>query len=307
MQDRSVAEDDRVLASCIICGSGNYSEIFDIEVSPLFAPSKLVKCKNCGLFYASPRPARNIEEKYYAERYHEDQENGYWYDGRIGLFKRSLCEISRFLNKGRLIDVGCGMGYFMDLARSKGWEAMGVEISESAFSHARNKLRLDVIKGDLSGANFKEEYFDAATLWNALDQIYDPRSTLIELNRVLKRGGYIFIRVPNIDFHLMLFKLWKKLKPRLADIGKAPAVFHLYSFDKASIKKLLESTGFSDVAVKTETIGAGVPNFVRIFGKIWEGPARAFFDAGAKALYFLSLGKVIMSPSIFVIARKKRT
>ena len=105
----------------------------------------------------------------------------------------------------------------------------------------------------------------------------------------------------------MLFKFWERLKPRLTNIGKAPAVFHLYSFNKASIKKLLESTGFSDVAVKAEAIGAGVPNFVRIFGKVWEGPARAFFDAGAKALYFLSLGKIIMSPSIFVIARKERT
>ena len=66
------------------------------------------------------------------------------------------------------------MGYFMDMARSRGWETGGVEISDSGARNARDVLKLDVVQGGLAEAGFEKNYFDAATLWNVLDQIYNP-------------------------------------------------------------------------------------------------------------------------------------
>lgn len=294
--------------SCNICGSANYKEICEIEISPHLTSSKLVRCKKCGLFYANPRLNREAEEDYYKhQHYQEDHSEKQWYKGRIATFRRSFHKIEKFLKKGRLVDVGSGMGYFMDLARNNGWEVKGVEISDYAINHAREELKLDIIKGDLESAHFDMGYFDAATMWNVVDQLYDPKANLIELNRILKEGGYLFMRIPNLYFHLRLFRLYNRLRPLFRSIKNSPSVFHLYSFEKKSIKRLLESVGFSNVIVKIEPMDVNVPNFVEVFGRKREGAVRKLLDAGVKAVYLLSLGKIIISPSIFVIAKKGKS
>lgn len=306
VDDNSIAKGELVFTSCNICGFDKYDEICDIKISPLLVPSKLVKCKKCGFFYANPRLERKTEEDYYRKHYHEIQGKDYWYEGRIDVFRRSLREIGRFLKKGKLIDVGCGMGYFMDLARTKGWEVKGVEISDFGVGYARENLALDVSKGDLKDAGFETEYFDAATMWNVLDQVYDPKANLIELNRILKKGGYLFVRVPNLYLHLKLFKLYNynRLKIVFRGIANVPLVFHLYPFDKNSIRNLLESTGFSNVLVKTDPMNLEIPSFFNLFGRKIERIIRKSFDLVANLIYFLTLGKIVVSPSIFVIARK---
>lgn len=290
-----------IFTVCNICGSDKYREICDIEISPILAPSKLVKCAKCGFYYASPRLSREAEEDYYKRRYHEEC---FQYENRIEVFKRSFHEIGKFLKKGRLIDVGCGMGHFMALARNNGWEVKGVEISDYAINYAQERFKLDIIKGSLRDAQFETEYFDAATAWNVLDQIYDPRADLIELNRILKKGGYLFIRVPNLHFNLMLHRLYNGLKPLFRGIERLPSVFHLYSFDKNSIRRLLESTGFSSVIVKAEASNVDVARFGGVFGRKKEIFIRKLFDLETRIVYFLSFGKIIMAPSIFIIAQK---
>jgi SAM-dependent methyltransferase len=292
-----------VFTTCNICGSDRYREVCDIEISPFATPSRLVRCSECGFSYANPKLDKMLDEDHYRKHYHEREAEEFWYKIRIHFFRRSLREINRFLKKGRLIDVGCGMGYFMDLARNDGWKVKGVEISDYAVSYGQDKLKLDIIKGGLKEARFETGYFDAAIMWNTLDEIDDPKANLIELNRILRKGGYIFIRVPNLYFHLRLSRLYNRRRQLFTDIGYNPSVFHLYSFDKNSIKNLLEKAGFSNVIVKTEPISPDARCFAMIFGKKKKAVKR-LVDLIAMIVYFLTLGKIIISPSIFVIARK---
>lgn len=305
MRDDTKAKEMLEFASCNICGSNRYYELYDIKISPTLTPSKLVKCKECGFIYANPRPKRETEEDYYRRRYHEIQGIEWWYGGRIYPFRRVFKKMRKFLDKGKLIDVGCGMGFFMDLARSTGWEVKGVEISDFAANYAQERLKIDVVKSHLKDAHLEAEYFDAATMWNVLDQIYDPKENLVELNRILKKGGYIFMRMPNLYFHLKVFKLYHFFKVIFKNIENPLSVFHLYSFDKNSIKNLLESTGFCNVIVRPEAMGINVQRFIRIFDTKLEPIVRKFFDFAAEVVYYLTFGKVVVSPSIFVIARKK--
>jgi ubiquinone/menaquinone biosynthesis C-methylase UbiE len=203
-----------------------------------------------------------------------------------------------------LIDIGCGMGFFIDLAKSHGWEVKGVEISDYAVGYAREKLQLDVIKSSLQEAHFETEYFDVATMWNVLDQLYDPKTNLKELNRILKKGGYVFARVSNLQFHLNLLGLYKRIRFLFKKIVVSPLVFHLYSFDKNSIIKLLESAGFSNVVVRMESLSTNNPILLKMFGDKGEVVVRMVTCAVVKIIYFLSFGRIIVSPSIFVIARK---
>ncbi len=308
MQNGDVAKGAMIRSRCDICGSGEYGEICRVEISPTSVGSKLVRCRDCGFFYANPPPARESEENYYKTRYHEDQSDGYWYEGRIDVFKRSLGRMGKFLkDSGALVDVGCGMGYFMDMAGSRGWETAGVDISDSGIRHAKDTLNLNVVRGSLRDAGFKENYFDAATLWNTLDQIYDPKDTLIEINRVLKKGGFVFIRVPNLSFHLKLFRFSKAVK-YILNLKREDTitVFHLYSFDQRSIRNILKAAGFCNVRVRTEPIGVNVPDFVNVFGPRKEKIMRIFLDACANILYYTTLGRAILSPSLFVVAQKEK-
>jgi ubiquinone/menaquinone biosynthesis C-methylase UbiE len=290
-----------VFTSCNICACNRYREVCDIKISPTLTPSKLVKCVECGFYYANPRLSQESEEDYYKVRYHEEC---FRYEDRAEIFKMSLCEIGRFIKKGKLIDVGCGMGNFMDLAKSNGWEVKGVEISDYAVNYARERFKLDVTKGSLRDARFEREYFDAATMWNVLDQTYDPKADLTELNRILKKGGYLFIRVPNIPFNLMLQKFYNRLRPLFRGVRRSPSVFHLYSFDKNSIKRLLKSAGFSSVIVKPAPSNIGVARFSGMFDRKKEISIKKLFDLEAGIVYFLSFGKIIMASSIFIIAQK---
>jgi len=293
-----------VFASCNICGSDEYREICGIEINPTMVPSKLVKCKRCGLFYANPRLNREAEEDYYKVRYLQDIGKNYWYGGRINVLRKSLREMCGFFEKsGRLIDVGCGMGYFMDLARGKGWETAGVEISDLAVDHAREELGLDVRKGNLGEAMFEKESFDAATMWNVLDQLYDPRGALMELNRMLKKGGYLFIRVQNNYFHLKLYRFSNVSGRSFKNFTDHFAIFHPYSFNKDSIKRLLESTGFSGVIVKPESVSLG--HFFNVNALTWAIKIlMKSVDLAARIVFFITLGRIVISPSIFVIAKK---
>ena len=238
MQDSIIVKNTMTFTSCNICSSDKYDEICDIKIGPMAIPSKLVRCKKCGLFYANPRLEREAGENFYKRRYHEVQKEEILYKVRLGLFKRFLRIMNRFFpRKGTLVDVGCSMGYFMDLARSDGWEVKGVEISDSAVEHAQKKLRLDVIKGNLKDVRFERESFDVATMWNVLEHLYDPKANLIELNRILKKGGYLFIRVPNLYSQLRLFRLYNMLRPLFRNSENISLDFSLYSFHFYSFDK----------------------------------------------------------------------
>lgn len=312
MQDINIVSYKIEYASCNICGSSKYEEICDIKIGPMAVPSKLVRCKECSLFYANPRPGVEAGEDFYRSQYHEFQKDEILYEVRIDIFKRYLQIINRFFPKrGKLIDVGCSMGYFMDLARTDGWEVKGVEISDYAVQHACNILRLDVAKANLKDAHFEKNLFDVATMWNVLEHLYDPRTNLIELNRILKKGGYLFMRLPNLYSQLKLFRLYQKLKflfknSENISLGFGLYSFHFYSFDKNSIKKLLELTGFSNVVVNPEPMSINVVlRHLKISGKRTEKIITKILDLLTAMVYFLTFGKVVISPSIFVIAKKQ--
>jgi ubiquinone/menaquinone biosynthesis C-methylase UbiE len=290
-------------ANCNICGCANFKEISAIKISPTLTPSKLVRCSRCGFFYANPRLSKEAEEKHYKEVYHEKEPVNYWFEGRLALFKRALNLIEKFMHSGNLLDVGCGMGFFMDLARTRGWGVKGIEMSDFAVSHAREKLGLDVINAEPKGANLQAEYYDVITMWNVLDQIYDPKNTLLELNRFLKKGGYVFLRVSNLSFHISLSRLYKVFSFLSKDADIFP-VFHLYSFDKNSLRRLFKETGFSVVAINPDSMEANNSYLIKLFGKRTEVVLRKVTDFISGSLYLLSLGRIVLSPSIIAIARK---
>ncbi len=172
---------------------------------------KVVECRRCGLLYVNPRPTREEMGKFYPETYSWKEtlaadsfvtkwvrklEKGY----RYHLLKDETSKALRFTEKrlGRVLDIGCGTGDRLDVFRKRGFETYGVETSHSA-DYAREHLKLNVIKGDLFSAHFPDHFFDLVTLYNVLEHTHDPMKVCQEIERVLKRDGYLIIQVPNKD------------------------------------------------------------------------------------------------------------
>ena len=125
----------------------------------------------------------------------------------------------------------------------------GVEISSVASERA-NELTLNVFCGQLSDAHFPDRYFDVVTMWQCTEHLYDPKSVLDEINRILKDDGLLLMGVPNIDgFEFFIFNHnWPPIEiPR-----------HLYHFSPSTITTLLTRTGFSVEKIRFPVVPGGI-------------------------------------------------
>ena len=224
---------------CPICEQDMAEPLFDKD------SLSVVICKRCRLRYVNPRVNRETLEAAYIETYYPPDkverirtDNMEW----LQMTER-LTELEKqHRSRGRLLDVGCGIGTFLHLAREHGWEPHGIDPSKSGSAFAQEKYKLDVRCADIFEAAFPPAYFDAITLYHVLEHISELNPFLSELRRVLKPGtGTLVIEVPNGE----------SLQSRLqkADWPYVHPHDHLYYFSAHSLPKLLRKHGFDDVTL----------------------------------------------------------
>ncbi len=105
--------------------------------------------------------------------------------------------LERFKKTGRLLDVGCGTGLFLAVARRRGWETVGIDDCLEATEHARNHFGLEVLDGDFSDIAERGEQFDAITMWDIIEHARDPVGLLASANDLLAPDGVLAISTPN--------------------------------------------------------------------------------------------------------------
>ena len=215
------------------------------ETELLFNKDSLsvVTCKQCQLRYVNPRVSRQTLEEGYVETYYPpDKMERIHTDSMEWLqMTERLTELEKQRqDKGRLLDVGCGIGTFLHLARERGWEPYGIEPSKNGTVFAQEIHKLDVQCGTVFDAEFPSAHFDAITLYHVLEHISELNPLLSELRRVLKQQtGTLVIEVPNGEsLQSRLQKAdWPYVHPR----------DHLYYFSARSLPKLLQKHGFRDI------------------------------------------------------------
>jgi SAM-dependent methyltransferase len=168
---------------------------------------------------------------------------------RRGMNNRVQPLIRRTNKPGRLLDVGCATGLFLNDMRSKGWTCYGVEPSISAAAYASNHFGLDVFVGRLEEAHYPEASFDLITLWDVLEHTPNPRQVLEKSAILLKPGGTLFINIPNLNA-----KERKWFGPYWAgwDIPR-----HLHMFPLDWLSKIVESIGLRLTDIEIVTGGYG--------------------------------------------------
>ena len=166
---------------------------------------RVVRCRRCGLAYLYPRPSPEELRAFYGESYYATADAGQKgfvdyarHETSIRMVaRRHIGVMGRYTSTGRLLDVGCAYGYFLDEARQAGWDVTGVEISPQAAAAARDRFGVAVHAGTLEAHAFPDAAFDAVTLWDCLEHTVDPVGMLEEVHRVLRPGGCCFLTLPD--------------------------------------------------------------------------------------------------------------
>jgi 2-polyprenyl-3-methyl-5-hydroxy-6-metoxy-1,4-benzoquinol methylase len=197
------------------------------------------ECSDCGFIFAALErydPSGIYSQNYFKGDVYRD------YIGerhvRTKIFREKLKLIKPYIPpRGRLLDIGCAAGFFLQLMNDIGYETYGVEISEHAAHYAQQEMGLDVFRGDLSEADFQRDFFDVITMWDVLEHLPDFLSALKECNRILDRQGRLIIETVNADSLLarILGRRWPLFAPP----------YHLSYFNKESLRKALELSGFT--------------------------------------------------------------
>lgn len=243
--------------SCGYCGGEDAQVKYDL------GSHQIVKCRGCGLMRLHPFPRDEETKQVYADlSYFQNPEfydfkrgNLYGYVDYIAERVNKLREhrpIAEFLrdrhgrrqDKGqpgqrrpRLLDIGCGLGYFLDVAQDAGFDVMGVEFNPGAVRAMREKYAFPVHEGSVQAAPLEEASCDVVTMFDVIEHLHDPFSDVRKIFKLLRPGGGVAIST--MDSESFVSRL---LGTRLEDFRRIRE--HLFFFSRESLTKVLESSGF---------------------------------------------------------------
>src|SRR5258708_27937802 len=148
--------------------------------------------------------------------------------------KRHLIFSGTGVKQGKVVDSGAGTGAFAAHMQQNGWEVTGLEPDEAARQRAVDLYRVQLLPIE-NLYSLPADSYDAITLWHVLEHVHDLHAYLQQLAKLIKRGGRIFIAVPNYtSYDATVYQgAWAAY-----DVPR-----HLYHFSPASIRNLLEQYG----------------------------------------------------------------
>ena len=235
------------------CGSRGYTSLFEGTWSmarvnhPL--DFQILKCDRCGLARTYPMPYEGNTSTYESPEWAldaiETETVGNRYIFR-SISSEMLKEVEREKKDGRLLDVGCGVGNLLDLARNNGWDTYGVELSETYCDYT-NSIGLKVVNSTLTDAGFKKGSFDAISMIHVLEHVPEPLELLNEARRVLKKNGVLVVDTPDIG--TITARIQKEHY-----ISLDPDC-HIWQFTPATLKELIARAGFKPIRVVRHSRG----------------------------------------------------
>ncbi|KWT90533.1 class I SAM-dependent methyltransferase [Candidatus Magnetominusculus xianensis] len=227
-------------ALCKICGS----ETDDLIISSIageFDTYDVFYCRGCAVGITTPVPtAEELKKLYTVGSYREKTGKRFipFVENFILYFRhKRKNRIKKYIKTGRILDIGCGRGLFLNVMKEDGWEVAGVEFDEAAASNAASYYGIEVISGEPQTWRFAPASFDVITLNHVLEHIPNPKELIQACHRLLKSSGLLIIAVPNLD--------GIQSKAGRKNWFHLDVPYHLYHFSDKGISSLLTAVSFN--------------------------------------------------------------
>lgn len=238
---------------CALCGSEKYKPIFQKQ------SFQVVRCNGCDLVYVNPRvSAQDLSYTYTQEYYSEelllkissDPMTRKRAEERLDELERQVQIVQvqmahklqpvKPVQPVRLLDVGCGLGTFLQLASGRSWECIGLDPSIKGAEFVKSKLGIEVSCGYLNEIAFPSASFDCVTLYHVIEHEPNPKNLLNEVRRILKpKSGILAMETPNFNSlrRLILGSKWGYIHPK----------DHILYFSPHTLRRLLRESGFTQI------------------------------------------------------------
>lgn len=300
-------------STCDWCGSDKTRLLVEgpDRLERLPGTFRMVQCEQCGLIRQNPYLAWESLQHYYTDGYYRDEQVSTYlkakketnpirrWNRRYGSAKR-LRAIHRHIKGGRMLDVGCGKGLFLEEGRASGrWEVMGIDPTEQACDFVREILQIPVHFGTLVDFSPPEQPFDLITLWNVLEHVPDPTATIRRCNEMLVDGGLLVITIPNLEGigNRVFGEYWVGW-----DLPR-----HTFIFSRSVLKTMLTELGFEVIDTRClSTSYALLGHSLDFWSQSWESRYPALRSLLLRIYHTLAVRIALLLP-LWVLDKMRQT
>ena len=236
--------------NCPVCGSTGINPLLTVKDHSVSREEFVIwQCSNCSLRFTQDVPDEESIGRYYRSTdyiSHSNTSKGlinqlYQKVRNYTLNQKAALIISKTVKQGKILDLGAGIGAFLNTMKEKGWETTGIEPDEGARDQAKNLFNIQ-LKETNSLHQLSQSSFDAITLWHVLEHVHQLHDYVETLKTLLKPNGKIFIAVPN---YASLDSSIYKLYWAAYDVPR-----HLYHFAPKTIDVLMSKHGLKVISKK---------------------------------------------------------
>lgn len=211
--------------ACLSCGS--------TDLNPLGAEYEhayLVKCASCGLVFGKRIPSETDLQHHYAQYVRDNSISPI----TVKRYEELLEQFESFRKTNRILDIGCGDGHFLAVAKRKGWEVVGTEYTDEAVKVCRAK-GITIHQGDIR--TFSSDAFDVITSFEVLEHINNGPEHIRKISELLRKDGLFYFTTPNFN---SFSRRWLGGKWKIIEYPE-----HLTYYTVRTISKLLQQNGFT--------------------------------------------------------------
>ena len=220
---------------CLICKSEKLNLMKDYKTA------HLCQCKDCGFVFSKQIPTE-IE---LVNHYNQYSRNDYLSPLTIKRYNVLLDYFEKYRKNNKLLDVGCGVGYFLYEAQKRGWEVYGTEYTNDAIKICQEK-NINVSKGVLEPKNYELEKFDVITSFEVIEHINNPIDELTNFYKILRKGGLVYVTTPNFN-SLLRYRL-------KSDYNVICFPEHLSYYTPNTLNKVFTRVGFKTKKIQSTGI-----------------------------------------------------